>query len=81
MAREEPAIGGQKGEPFLPTETVGQQDAVQTGAQPKHTLVPLLVIPVDTACAEVSCGYSGLHLHGHFCDGRLPLPGRHEWVL
>ena len=55
--------------PFLPTETVGQQDAGETVAQPKHTLVPLLVTPVGTVCAEVSCGYSGLHLHGHFRDG------------
>ena len=64
-------------DPFLPTETVGQQDAVQTGAQPKHTLVPLLVIPVDTACAEVS-GYLGLHLDGTICGGQTHRAGRHE---
>lgn len=47
---------------------MGQQDAVETLAQPRNVLVPLLDTPVDTAYAEVGQGYSGFHLDGPIGD-------------
>ncbi|EPY77315.1 hypothetical protein CB1_001276010 [Camelus ferus] len=54
-----------KQEVFIPF-SMGQLEEVQTVAQSRDTLVPSLDIPVDTACAEISSGYSGLHVDGTF---------------
>ena len=43
-------------------------------------LVPLLDTPVDTTCAEVGQGYSGLHLDGPIGDSWPRVAGRcEEW--